>query len=133
MIALIPTLVVFLLTLILLFPEAFQDLMMAQIPTQMRPDPNRCGMRMVPAVAIFVFGFAVFQGWDHLLKVQTPQFLILPHIYLGRAAGDSSLCWACWYVSWSRDSRKGLVKDCPPNGTDLVLALFELLSWPRDY
>ncbi len=83
MIALIPTLVVLLLILILLFPEAFQDLMMERIPRGARPDSNRIGMRVVPAVGVFVFGFALFQGWDHLSGRNTPRLNVPFQIHLG--------------------------------------------------
>lgn len=71
MFALISSLVVFLMILFLIFPEAAQDLLMARVPVEVRPNPNRYGMRLVPAVAIFVFGFAMFRGWDQLLHRPT--------------------------------------------------------------
>ena len=67
MFALITSLVVFLMILFLIFPESAQGLMMARVPVDMRPDPNRYGMRLAPTVAIFVFGFAMLRGWDQLL------------------------------------------------------------------
>ena len=41
---------------------------MARTPMELRPDPDRVGMKLVPSVAIFVFGFAMLQGWDRLLR-----------------------------------------------------------------
>jgi hypothetical protein len=63
----IPTLVVFLLALILLFPESVQNVMMSRIASPARPRPSRLGMRMVPTVGLFVFGFAMLQAWDRAL------------------------------------------------------------------
>lgn len=68
MFALVATLVMFLLILILLFPGSAQELLMARTPAELRPDPDRVGMRLVPTAAIFIFGFAMFQGWDRLLR-----------------------------------------------------------------
>jgi hypothetical protein len=74
MFALIATLVMFLLVLILLFPGSAQDLMLARTPVEIRPDPDRLGLKLVPTVAIFVFGFAMFQGWDRFLHASTGSF-----------------------------------------------------------
>lgn len=68
MFALITTAVEFLNALILLFPESFQNLMMARVDAKWRPDPNRLEMRVVPTVATFAFGFAMFSGWDQILN-----------------------------------------------------------------
>jgi len=75
MYALVATLVMVLLVLILLFPESAQELLMARTPLELRPDLNRVEMRIVATVAIFVFSFAMFQGWDRLLHRGTPHWI----------------------------------------------------------
>ncbi len=71
MTALIPSLIVVLMVLVLLAPETTQELMLSRIPREARPDPHRMGMSLVPSLGIFVFGFALFQGWDRYLKLAT--------------------------------------------------------------
>lgn len=68
MAAIIPTLVVALMILVLLVPERVQDIQLWTIPKQVRPDPNRFGMRLVPTVGIFVFAFPLFYGWQRILN-----------------------------------------------------------------
>jgi hypothetical protein len=65
---LIPSLVLLLMVLVLLAPETTLELLMPRVPREARPDPDRIGMRLVPSAGIFVFGFALFQGWDTYLK-----------------------------------------------------------------
>jgi len=67
MAALIPFCVLLLLILVLFFPQSAQDLLMSRVPAGRRPNPDRFGMRVVPTVGSFVFGFGLFQGWDRNL------------------------------------------------------------------
>ena len=75
MAALIPTLVVTWMILVLLAPEAVENIQLRRIPKEAREDPNRFGMRLVPTVGIFIFGFPMFYGWDRILNSPTRHIL----------------------------------------------------------
>ena len=127
MYALIPTLVVALMILVLLAPEAAQDLLRSRIPEHVRGDPHRFGMRLVPSVAIFVFGFAMFQGWDRLLQ-RVPSHLSDPLQSKLAFAGGAfllalGLCGCLWPVQLMEravPSLRGKIAKLDPNSARKV-------------
>jgi hypothetical protein len=91
MLALIASLIFLLLVLILIFPGSAQDLMMARVPIEARPDPDRFGMRLVPTAAIFVFGFALFRGWEEFLHKPSARFVDPLHIRIAEVGAVTLL------------------------------------------
>jgi len=110
----IPTLVVLILVVILLFPEPVQKVMMFRVTPAARPDPNNIGMRMVPTAGLFVFGFAMLQAWDRALNrskahVHDPlQLRLLP---LGAIAflgfGIFECIWPMRFMEWFVPALRG--------------------------
>jgi hypothetical protein len=100
MFALISSLVVGLMILILLAPEATQDLMAWRVPRQFRNDPQGIGMRAVPTAGILIFGFAFFHGWDQLLHISTPHLSDPFQARLALAGGLLFVALGLWGCLW---------------------------------